>query len=92
MLKSLTTAALLMLTLSACSSSASLVRKDTIGGRVQLEGAYMPAMADAQLLMVDHCHGRYEAMELGDAVEFHCKSQGKSQTTTNGAEIALQTR
>ena len=62
MLKNLTTAAFVMLTLSACSSSASLVRKDTLGGRVQLAGAYMPAMADARMLMVEHCNGRYDAV------------------------------
>jgi hypothetical protein len=58
--------------LVACSSSASLVRKDTVCGRVQLAGAYMPAMADARMLMVEHCNGRFEHVELGRAVEFHC--------------------
>ena len=90
MLKHLTTAAFVMLTLSACSSSASLVRKDTLGGRVQLAGAYMPAMADARMLMVEHCNGRYEAMEVGEAVEFRCKAHA-AQPTTNGSELALQT-
>ena len=74
MCKNLTTAALLLLTVSACSSGASFVRKDAIGGRVHLEGAYMPAMADARTLMVEHCDGRFEATELGDAVEFRCRA------------------
>ena len=69
----------------ACSSSARLVKQDARGGRVQLQGAYMPAMADARMLMVEHCDGRYQATELGDTVEFRC-------ATPAGAELALQTR
>jgi hypothetical protein len=72
--KMLATAAFVLLVLSGCSSSASLVRKDAIGGRVAIEGAYMPAMADARLLMVEHCQGRFEAVEVGDAVEFRCRN------------------
>lgn len=87
MLKTLTTAAFVMLTLSACSSSASIVRKDSLGGRVQLAGAYMPAMADARMLMVEHCNGRYQAVELGSTVEFRCKANGGTQTTA-GTEVA----
>jgi hypothetical protein len=81
-----------MLTLSACSSSASLVRKDAIGGRVQLTGAYMPAMGDARMLMTEHCNGRYEAVEVSSAVEFHCKgSNGHSaHPTMSGSELARQ--
>jgi hypothetical protein len=91
MLRTLATAAIVMLTLSACSSSASLVRKDTIGGRVQLAGAYMPAMADARMLMVEHCNGRYEYLELGHAVEFHCKGKGHAvQPSTGGSELAMR--
>ena len=46
------------------------------------------------MLMVEHCNGRYEAMEVGEAVEFRCKA-GKAfatQPTTSGSELALQTR
>ena len=89
MFKTLATAAFVMLTLSACSSSASLVRKDTVGGRVQLAGAYMQAMADARMLMVEHCNGRYEYVELGHAVEFHCKGHAV-QPTTSGSELAMR--
>jgi hypothetical protein len=87
--KNLTTAAFVMLTLCACSSSASLVRKDPIGGRVQLAGAYMPAMADARMLMTEHCNGRYEAVEVGHAVEFRCKAH-VARPTTSGTELAMQ--
>lgn len=75
-------AALLALTFCACSSSASIVRKDAIGGRVQLDGAYMPAMSDARMLMVEHCNGRFDAVELGDAVEFHCREVTGTQLAT----------
>jgi hypothetical protein len=73
MTKNLLTAAFALLALSACSTSAQLVRKDAVGGRVELQGAYMPAMAEARALMVDHCYGRYDMLELGDAVEFRCR-------------------
>src|SRR6188508_1930686 len=62
-----------LLGLSACSTSAALVRKDAVGGRVELQGAYMPAMLEARELMVDHCYGRYDMLELGNAVEFRCR-------------------
>jgi len=89
MLKTTLTAAFVMLTLSACSSSASLVRKDIgIGGRVQLAGAYMPAMADARMLMVEACQGRFEFVELGKAVEFRCKNH-VVQRTASGAQVAM---
>lgn len=64
--------ALSMLTLSACSSSATLVRTDARGGHVQLQGAYVPAMSDARMLMVEHCHGRFAAIEHADRIEFQC--------------------
>jgi hypothetical protein len=75
----LTSFALLMFTLCACSSGATLVRKDLAGGRVALAGAYMPAMADARLLMVDHCAGRFAATELGRDVEFRCAPSADRQ-------------
>lgn len=71
--KHLYVAALLMMSLSACSAGASLVRKDSSGGRVVLEGAYMRAMGDARMLMVEHCGGRVDAVELGNSLEFRCR-------------------
>jgi hypothetical protein len=69
-----------LLTVSACAASgADLVRKDRAGGRVALQGGYMPAMADARQLMVDHCGGRFDMLELGDSVEFRCH-RGAEQT------------
>lgn len=73
--------------LVACSSSANLVRKDALGGRVQLQGAYMPAMGDARMLMAEHCHGRFEYEELGEAVEFRCKAYG-AQLSASADELA----
>jgi hypothetical protein len=57
----------------ACNSGASIVRKDAFGGRVQLQGAYMPAMGDARMLMVEHCQGRFDYEERGDSVDFRCR-------------------
>ena len=70
----------LLLSLSACSSSANLVRKDRLGGRVQLDGAYMPAMAEARMLMVEHCGGRVDYLELGETVEFRCRDRVEPAT------------
>jgi hypothetical protein len=39
---------------------------------VQLQGAYMPAMSEARMLMVEHCAGRFETIEHGDMVDFRC--------------------
>jgi hypothetical protein len=75
MIKNLTTAVFVMLSLSACGGSASLVRKSDLGGRVDLAGAYMPAMADARMLMVEHCQGRFQSVERGDHVEFRCTAR-----------------
>ena len=63
-----------LLSLCACGHGATLVRGEPSGGRIALRGAYMPAMFVARELMVEHCHGRYEMQELGDAVEFRCQS------------------
>jgi hypothetical protein len=72
MLNNLTTSVCLMLTLCACSGGASITRKDCIGGRVQLTGAYMPAMAAARMLTVEHCNGHAQITELDRALEFSC--------------------
>ena len=74
MLKTVIISVFVMLSLSACGS-ATLVRKDAGGGRVALQGAYMPAMADARQLIVEQCQGRYETMERVDGVEFRCAFQ-----------------
>ena len=55
-----------------CASSANLVRKDAVGGSVSLQGAYMPSMASARLVMAEHCQGPAEAVELGGRLEFRC--------------------
>ncbi len=72
MRNSLMITGLAMLTLSACSSSATLMRTDARGGNVQLQGAYVPAMSDARMLMVEHCQGRFTAIEHADQIEFQC--------------------
>lgn len=72
MFKTLITDVFLILLVSGCAGSARFVRTDALGGRIALHGAYMPAMAEARLLMVDHCRSRYDATELGDRVEFKC--------------------
>jgi hypothetical protein len=57
-----------------CAGSASFVRKDAVGGRLSLGGAYMPSMGDARLLMVEHCKGPVDAVERSGSVEFRCRS------------------
>jgi len=71
-MKNALTLSFVVVALSACSSSAALVRRDAVGGRIALQGAYMPAMADARMLMTEHCDGRYQMVELRGAIEFHC--------------------
>jgi hypothetical protein len=71
----LKTSVFLLLTLGACGPSAVLVRKDTHGGRVALQGAsYMITMSRGRLLMAEHCGGRFYALEQGERVEFRCQS------------------
>ena len=69
----LTAIVITMLALSACSGSANMIRKDRTGGRVEVAGAYVPAMMNARALMVEHCNGRFQATELDRAVEFRCR-------------------
>lgn len=71
----------LMLALGACGG-ANLVRKDGVSGRVDLSGPYMPAMADARVLMAEHCKGRFVAVEAEDHVEFACSAD------SNGVLVA----
>lgn len=70
--------ACLLTTLAACSS-ASLVRKDPGGGRVLLDGPYMGALAEARVLMAEHCRGRSDAIEVGDGLEFRCRETAASE-------------
>ena len=72
-MKTATFLSLMITLLVGCSSSAQMVRKDATGGRIALQGAFMPAMSEAHLLMAEHCHGRFEATEQGEAVEFRCR-------------------
>lgn len=72
-MKTLLTTLFVTLALVGCSSSAQLVRKDAVGGRVTLQGAFMPAMGEARVLMAEHCRGRFDAVEQTDAVEFRCR-------------------
>jgi len=73
-MKTLTTLMFASMILVGCSSTAQLVRKDTSGGRIALQGAYMPAMGEARMLMVEHCQGRYDAVETHDSVTFRCRN------------------
>lgn len=84
-MKTLLTTLFVTLTLVGCSSSAQLVRKDAVGGRVALQGAFMPAMSEAHVLMAEHCHGRFEAVEQERGVEFRCRDAA----ATGNAQLAL---
>jgi hypothetical protein len=83
MTKHIALAALLMTSLCACSVGATLVRKDQTGGTVQLGGAYMRAMGDARLLMVEHCGGRVDTVELGESIEFRCRARRTEASATD---------
>jgi hypothetical protein len=85
MTKHVALAALLMMSLSACSAGATLVRKNQTGGTVQLGGAYMRAMGDARVLMVEHCGGRVDTVELGERVEFRCRTPRTGAPATDFA-------
>jgi hypothetical protein len=71
-----------------CAGNASIVRKDSVGGRVELRGAYMPSMANARLMMVEHCQGPVDAIERGKSLEFRCRGNGVSETDRQ--ELAVQ--
>lgn len=73
MANTLVIAALWMIGLAGCGASATTVRHDAHGGRIALEGPYMSAMREARALMVEHCGGRFDAMELGRSVDFRCR-------------------
>ena len=82
--------ALFSIALGACSSGASLVRKDALGGRVRLEGAYMPAMSEARMVMLEHCRGRFGYRELNGEVVFRCQAVGATDGR-GGSELASTT-
>ena len=90
MLKTLTAILFLSVTLNACSSTASLVRADAVGGRVQLQGAYMPAVSAARTVMVESCRGRFEYAQVGSALEFRCRMPVMKQSSNDG-ELAMKT-
>jgi hypothetical protein len=66
---------LILSTLSVGCGTASMVRPDARGGRIELDGGYMPSMSEARVLMAEHCGGRYDVHEeaAGGAVEFTCR-------------------
>ena len=67
--------ALCALLFAGCGS-ATLARKDAGGGRILLQGSSMTAMADARVLMAEHCGGRSDVVQAGDSVEFLCHAPG----------------
>lgn len=69
--------------ISACSSAATVVRKEPTHGLITLQGPYMPAMANARSLMLAHCHGRFATTEQGDHVAFECKQRESSDIVAN---------
>jgi hypothetical protein len=83
----LITLGLLILISAGCSSSAQLVRQDGRGGVVALQGAYMPAMQDARMLMVEHCGGRFEMLEQGDQLSFRCRQAPGEERVAQLAEL-----
>ena len=69
--------ATLALALGACGT-ATLVKKDPYGGRIELQGGFMPSMGEARMLMVEHCQGRSTVtVDPTDAkkLEYRCDSR-----------------
>lgn len=66
---------LILSTISVGCGTASMVRPDARGGRIELDGAYMQSMSEARVLMAEHCGGRFDAHEdaTGQSVEFTCR-------------------
>lgn len=74
-MKKISSLILILSVISAGCGTASMVRPDARGGRLELDGAYMPAMSEARLLMAEHCGGRFIADEHEDGhVEFTCRA------------------
>ncbi|MDD9940514.1 MAG: hypothetical protein OXU20_05575 [Myxococcales bacterium] len=76
------------LALGGCGS-AQLLRGHENGGQVSLAGGYMPAMAKARMVMLDHCGGRFSHIERGETVDFTCSTSSQpvfasTQTATSG--------
>jgi len=86
MTSTLKVSAFLLLTLCACGT-ARLGKTDSFGGRVLLQGSYMPAMAEARFLMGDHCGSRFQTVEQGNLVEFRCTGSDDLTAATAVAEV-----
>ena len=67
--------AVILSMISVGCGSASMVRPDSRGGSIELDGAFMPAMSEARVLMAEHCGGRFDTNEDRDngRVEFVCR-------------------
>jgi hypothetical protein len=83
--------ALLALFASACGGSANLVHAAPRAGQIALHGAYMPAMGEARMLMLEHCQGRFRAVERGHQLDFVCREDASPQAHA-GAQIASAAR
>lgn len=64
--------------LGGCGT-ARLVQADRHGGSIQLEGAYSPAVHDAQMLMVEHCNGRFGVVKPGAGTREVAPSRSESR-------------
>jgi hypothetical protein len=51
----------------------------------------MPAMQEARALMVDHCAGRFDMLELGQAVEYRCRRPQVASAASRLVTASLQT-
>lgn len=69
---------------SAGCGGANMAYRDGLGGVVELEGAYMPAMSDARLAMAEACGGRFDYEEQGDRVAFRCAEPRSLVLAQNG--------
>lgn len=65
----------------ACSSTATVVRRDPAGGQLTLQGPYVPAMEEARAQMFEHCQGRFRVdygMHSRD-VRYLCAASSRSE-------------
>lgn len=60
--------------LGACGG-AQFVKQDARSGRIHVDGGFMHSMRRARVLMVEHCHGRFEVTRYsqdGAELEYTC--------------------
>jgi len=76
--------------IGCAGGTAQLVQRHADGGRVKLTGAYMPAMGEARMVMLEHCEGRFDYLEQGETVAFECRVPAAPTGLATPATIAVR--